>query len=79
MSETFRDEDWYGDALGAVRHVGATFLDVDLTEATTSGAHFEECVFRSCRFNASTHTSSAFVACTFETTSFFDATSTAAS
>ena len=56
-----RGEDWYAEELGAVRHVGVTFDDVDLTEATSSGAHFEDCVFRGCRFNSSTHTSTAFV------------------
>jgi uncharacterized protein YjbI with pentapeptide repeats len=74
-----RGEDWYADELGAVRHEGVTFDDVDLIEATSSGAHFEGCVFRNCRFNASTHTSTAFVGSTFQGCSFFDATSTAAS
>ncbi len=50
-----RGEDWYGEELGAVRHVGVTFTDVDLTESTTAGAHFEECVFSGCRYNASVH------------------------
>ena len=51
----FRGDDWYGDDLGAARFVECTFTDVDLSEATTSGATFEQCTFHGGRFNASTH------------------------
>ena len=70
----FRGDDWYGDDLGAARFVECTFTDVDLSEATTSGAIFERCTFHGGRFNASTHTATAFVGCDFRRTSFFDAT-----
>src|SRR6476619_5793188 len=70
----FRGDDWYAEDLGAARFVECTFTDVDLSQATTSGALFDRCTFHSCRFNASTHHSSAFVACDFRRTSFFDAT-----
>ncbi|MEO7844904.1 MAG: pentapeptide repeat-containing protein, partial [Nocardioides sp.] len=70
----YRDEDWYAEDLGAAVFVGCTFTEVDLTEATTSGARFESCTFHRCRFNSSTHQTSAFVACDFRRCSFFDAT-----
>jgi uncharacterized protein YjbI with pentapeptide repeats len=35
---------------------------------------FEECTFHGCRFNSSTHTATAFVACDVRRSSFFDAT-----
>ena len=73
-SGRFRDEDWYGEDLGAVRFVDCTFTNLDLSEVTTAGAHFESCTFHGGRFNASTHRSSAFVACDFRRVSFFDAT-----
>jgi uncharacterized protein YjbI with pentapeptide repeats len=69
-----RGEDWYAEELGAARHAGVTFDDVDLTEATSSGAHLEDCLFRGCRFNSSTHTATAFVGSTFQGGNFFDAT-----
>ena len=71
--EDFRGLDWYGDDLGARSFVDGTFTDVDLSETTSRGATFERCVFHNCRFNASTHTSTAFVACEFRRTNFFDA------
>jgi uncharacterized protein YjbI with pentapeptide repeats len=37
----FRDEDWYADDLADARYVECTFTDVDLSEATTSGALFD--------------------------------------
>lgn len=70
----FRDEDWYGEPLGAARFRGCTFTGVDFSEASTAGAVFEECTFHNCRFNSSTHTATAFVACDVRRTSFFDAT-----
>ncbi len=71
---TITGEDWYGTDLGAVHHVGVTFIDVDLTEVSTSGALFDSCVFRACRFNASTHVLSAVGGCTFDGVNVFDAT-----
>ena len=53
--ESFRDEDWYAEEIGAVRFVDCVFTDVDLTEATTSGTTFEGCTFHTCRLNASAH------------------------
>ena len=50
-----KGEDWCAEELGAARFVGVTFTDVDLTEATTSGAHFEDCTFHQCHFNCSVH------------------------
>ena len=47
--ERIRDEDWYGEEIGAVRFVDCVFTDVDLTEATTSGTTFEGCTFHTCR------------------------------
>ncbi|GGO70348.1 pentapeptide repeat-containing protein [Nocardioides deserti] len=69
-----RELDLYGEDLGAVRYVDCTFTDVDLTDARTAGAVFERCTFHGGRFNASTHVSTAFVACDFRRVSFFDAT-----
>ena len=69
-----RGEDWYGEELGAPHFVECTFTDVDLSEATTSGATFERCTFHGGRFNASTHTATAFVGCDFRRVSVFDAT-----
>ena len=63
----------------ADRHVvRAPFRDVDLTEATSRGAVFESCVSAGCRFNASVHVDSAFVACEFRRVNFFGARSGAA-
>ena len=55
VCQEFRGEDWYAEDLGAARFVDCTFTDVDLSEVTTAGAHFERCTFHGCRFNASTH------------------------
>ena len=74
IGQEYRDEDWYGDDLGAIRFVDCTFTDVDLSEVRTSGALFESCTFHGGRFNASVHRSTAFVACDFRRVSFFDAT-----
>lgn len=70
----FRDEDWYGDALGAARFTDCTFTGVDLSEASTAGAMFDRCTFHTCRFNSSAHVASAFVACDVRRSNFFDAT-----
>ena len=50
-----------------------TFLDVDLTGTTSTGAHFEDCTFRDVDLNASRHVDTAFVNCTFTRCSFFGA------
>ena len=73
-SRSYRGEDWYGDELAGVVFEHCTFSDVDLTEATTRGAMFRECTFHNCRFNASTHVSSAFVAGDFRRCNLFDVT-----
>ena len=70
----FRDEDWYGDRLGAARFTDCTFTGVDFTECTTSGAVFEQCTFHHCQFSSSTHTSTAFVACDVRRSKLFDVT-----
>ena len=70
----FRSEDWYADELGAARFTDCTFTDVDLSEVTTSGAMFEGCTFAGCRLNSSVHRATAFVACEFGRSNFFDAT-----
>lgn len=69
-----RAEDWYGEALGATVYVGCTFTEVDLTEATTSGARFDHFTFHRCRFNSSVHRTTAFVACDFRRCNVCDAT-----
>jgi uncharacterized protein YjbI with pentapeptide repeats len=70
----FKDDDWYGEDLGAARFVDCVFTGVDLGETTTSGAVFERCTFHNCSFGASVHTSTAFVACDVRRSRFFDAT-----
>jgi uncharacterized protein YjbI with pentapeptide repeats len=78
MSESsghsYRGEDWYGEELVDRVYEEVTFSDVDLTEATTRGVVFDRCLFHNCRFNASTHVSTAFIAADFRRCSFFDAT-----
>ena len=74
MSERFSGEDWYGEELVDRVFEEATFSDVDLTEATTRGVVFDRCTFHNCRFNASTHVSTAFIAADFRRCNFFDAT-----
>ena len=71
---SFRDDDWYGEELGAVRFADCVFTDVDLTEVTSRGTTFEGCTFHSCKLNASTHHATAFVGCDFRRCSFFTAT-----
>ena len=36
----FRDEDWYGDDLGAAVFTDCTLTEVDFSEAQTRGARF---------------------------------------
>lgn len=71
--ETLRDLDWYGEELADRAYQKCVFLDVDLTEAVSQGARFEECTFGNVRFNASRHTDSAFLRCVFTRCVFFDA------
>jgi uncharacterized protein YjbI with pentapeptide repeats len=70
--ESFSGDDWYGEELADRVYRGCTFFDVDLTESVSQGAVFEECRFGNVRFNASRHTDSGFVRCTFERCSLFD-------
>jgi uncharacterized protein YjbI with pentapeptide repeats len=72
--QSFRDQDWYAEQIGAVRFVDCVLTDVDLTEAATSGTTFERCTFHTCRFNASTHRATAFVGCDFRRCNLFTAT-----
>lgn len=69
----FTDEDWYAEPLADRSYAGCTFRRVDLTEATTRGVVFTDCVFGNVRFNASQHHDSAFLRCTFTRCEFFDA------
>ncbi|MFD1320385.1 pentapeptide repeat-containing protein [Micromonospora sonneratiae] len=71
--ETFRNEDWYAEELIEVSYRGCEFHHVDLTEAVTRGAVFEECIFGNVRFNASRHTDSAFLRCVFKRCNLFEA------
>lgn len=70
---TFRHDDWYAEDVVDRHFVRCSFHDVDLTEATTRGAVFTECVFGAVRFNASRHVDSAFTRCTFTRCVFFGA------
>ncbi len=69
----FRGEDWYGEDLGDRRYIGCEFVDIDLTEATSAGATFTDCVLTHVKLNASRHTASAFVGCTFTRCNLFEA------
>ncbi|GAA1772049.1 pentapeptide repeat-containing protein [Luedemannella helvata] len=71
--ETFRDLDWYGEEFEDRAYERCFFFDVDLTEAVSRGARFEECSFGNVRFNASRHTDSAFLRCVFTRCVFFEA------
>ena len=71
--DTVGGEDWQGRELDGVRIVRTAFVDVDLTEAASRGAVFDECTFSGCAFNCSTHVDSAFTNCTFNRCTFFEA------
>src|SRR5262245_24303164 len=71
--ESFQGEDWYGEPLADRAYTRCTFTDVDLTEAHSRGTVFEECHFSLVRFNASRHTDSAFLRCTFQRCNLFEA------
>jgi uncharacterized protein YjbI with pentapeptide repeats len=71
---TVSGDDLYGEDLTGRSESRVLYVDVDLTESTsTAGLVFEECVFRTVTFNASVHTGAAFINCTFATCNFFDA------
>jgi fluoroquinolone resistance protein len=71
--EAFSNEDWYGEELVERTYTKCSFSQVDLTEATSHGAVFEECSFANVRWNASRHSDSAFLRCTFKRCNFFEA------
>jgi fluoroquinolone resistance protein len=71
--QTFRNVDWYGEEFTERHYLRCTFLHLDLTEATSQGTVFEECVFGNVRFNASRHTDAAFLRCAFNRCNFFEA------
>src|ERR1700677_1397033 len=75
-TSTGRDEDWDGRDLDRERFERVAFVDVDMMELRNTGAVFTECAFKGVRFNASTHSSAAFINCTFTRCAFFDATFT---
>lgn len=70
---TFTNEDWYGEELVERRYLRCRFEAVDLTEAESRGAVFEDCRFGNVRFNASRHTDSAFLRCAFVRCKLFEA------
>lgn len=70
---TFRDDDLYGEDFADRRYVECVFRHVDMTEATSRGAVFQECAFGNVRLNASRHVDSAFLRCVFERCDLFDA------
>ena len=65
--------DWYARDLSGEEHVGKTFTDLDLTEASGTGVVFTECTFRRARFNVARFVDCAFVNCTFAHCNFFEA------
>lgn len=71
-TETITSLDWYGQVLSNQKYERALFVDLDLSEAQSRGAVFNECTFRRARFNGSTHQSSAYINCTFISCNFFD-------
>jgi fluoroquinolone resistance protein len=71
--ETFNGDDWYAEDLADRRYLRCVFSHVDLTEATSRGAVFEECSFHNVRLNASRHLDSAFLRCEFKRCNLFEA------
>jgi fluoroquinolone resistance protein len=69
---TVRDADWALDDLSGQVHERTAFSGVDLTEATSTGAVFADCVFTRCRFNAGVHVRTAMTNCVFVGCSFFE-------
>ncbi|MFD2028034.1 pentapeptide repeat-containing protein [Promicromonospora aerolata] len=70
---TVTGEDWYARDLSGADHLATLFADVDLTEASGTGATFDSCVFRGVRFNSAHLTEFAFTSCVFDGCVFFDA------
>lgn len=66
-------EDWYARDLSGEAHTATLFADVDMTEASGTGATFDSCVFRGVRFNSASFTELAFTSCVFDACVFFDA------
>lgn len=71
-TETLTSLDWYGQILSNQKYEKTLFVDLDMSEAHSTGTVFNECTFRCARFNGSTHQSSAFINCTFAFCNFFD-------
>jgi len=71
---SFAGDDWWGEDLGERVYLRCRFADVDLTEATSRGARFEECQFFNVRFNSGRHADSALLRCTFRKCNLFDTT-----
>ena len=65
-----RHEDWGGRELLQETFSRVAFVEVDLSEVVTEGSVFEECTFRGVKFNVSSHTSTAFLNCTFTRCTF---------
>src|SRR5690606_1435603 len=70
---TISSANWDSRDLTSENHASVLFVDVDMTEAGGVGAAFTDCTFRGVRFNASSHTDTAFLNCTFVRGGFFDA------
>ncbi|PUB22181.1 uncharacterized protein YjbI with pentapeptide repeats [Promicromonospora sp. AC04] len=70
---TVTREDWYSRDLSGEDHMATLFADVDMTEASGTGATFDSCVFRGVRFNSAHFTEFAFTSCVFDSCVFFDA------
>src|SRR5688500_1177428 len=76
-TRTVTGDDLYGEDLTGHSEARVLYIDVDLTESTsTAGLVFDECTFRDVRFNASAHRGAAFTNCTFERCNFFGASFT---
>ncbi|MEO8562847.1 MAG: pentapeptide repeat-containing protein [bacterium] len=69
---TVTGESWEGRDISGVEHTRVLFVNLDLTEVVDDGAVFTECIFRNAKLNCSSHTSAAFVNCSFTGCSFFD-------
>jgi fluoroquinolone resistance protein len=73
LDRSIRDEDWYGKQLTGSAYTRCQFHHVDLTEAVSRSVVFTECTFDTVLFNASRHTDSAFLRCTFRRCNLFEA------
>jgi uncharacterized protein YjbI with pentapeptide repeats len=71
---TVSGADWYADDITGMTATRVAYVDVDMTETTSTGsAVFDECTFRTVRFNVSAHVDAAFANCTFSGCTFFGA------